>query len=156
MNVELTIPGGDAMGRVFLTWSPVEAQARLVNPTGTAAVPITLRSAGSGGGLRFATIRTHLGTPTLALSLPVNGAPVRFFVAGEFGRPSANLGDGVIEARGGGSLVLGSKRVTVRVRKNAQTLSVGERDRFLAALATLNGGGAGRFREFRDMHVDAE
>lgn len=154
MNVELTIPGADAMGRVFLTWTPVEAQARLVNPSGTAAVPITLRSAGSGGGLRFATTRTHLGTPTLALSLPVSGAPVRFFVAGEFGRPSVNLGDALIEARGAGSLgVLGTKRVTVRIRKNAQTLSAGERDRFIAALATLNGGGAGRFRDFRDMHV---
>jgi tyrosinase len=156
MNVELALPGADAMGRVFLTWTPVEAQARVVSPTGTAAVPITLRSAGSGGALRFATTRTHLGTPTLALSLPASGAPVRFFVAGEFGRPSVNLGDAVIEARGGGSLgVLGTKRVTVRIRKNAQTLSPAERDRFLAALATLNGGGTGRFRDFRDMHVDA-
>ena len=156
MNVELTIPGADAMGRVFLTWTPVEGQAGLVNPTGTAPVPITLRSAGPGGGLRFATTRTHLGTPTLALSLPVSGAPVRFFVAGEFGRPSVKLGDAVIEARGADPLgVLGRKRVTVRIRKNAQTLSAGERDRFLAALGTLNGGGAGRFRDFRDMHVRA-
>ena len=156
MNVELTIPGADAMGRVFLTWAPVEAQARLVNPTGTAAVPIALRSAGSGGGLMFATTRTHLGKPTLELSLPVSGAPVRFYVAGEFGRPSVNLGDAVIEALGPGSVgVLGTKRVTVRIRKNAQALSPAERDRFLAALGTLNGGGSGRFRDFRDMHVDA-
>jgi tyrosinase len=43
--------------------------------------------------------------------------------------------------------------VTVRVRKNAQTLSPAERDRFVAAFGTLNGGGAGRFTDFRDMHV---
>jgi tyrosinase len=156
MNVELRIPGADAMGRVFLTWAPVQAEARLRNPTGTAGVRVTLRSTGSGGGLRFATTRTHLGTPTLALTLPVSGAPVRFFVAGEFGRPSVSLGDALIEARGAGSLgVLGSKPVTVRIRKNAQTLAAPERDRFLAALATLNGGGSGRFRDFRDMHVSA-
>jgi len=156
MNVELAIPGADARSRVFLTWAPVEARARLVNPTGTAALPVTLRSAGSGGGLRFATTPTHDGTPTLALSLPTSGAPVRFFVAGEFGRPSVNLGDAAIEAHGPGGLgVLGTKRVTVRIRKNAQNLSAGERDRFLAAFATLNGGGSGRFRDFRDMHVDA-
>jgi tyrosinase len=156
MNVEFRIPGADALGRVFLTWTPVEAQARLVSPTGTTAVRVTLRSAGAGGGLRFATTRTHLGTPTLALNLPVSGAPVRFFVAGEFGRPSVALGDAAIEARGAGSLgVLGTKPLTVRIRKNAQTLSAAERDRFVAALATLNGGGAGRFRDFRDMHVDA-
>jgi tyrosinase len=154
MTVDLVLPGADASGRVFLTWTPVQAQARLLDPTGTAAVQITLRSVGPGGRLRFATTRTHLGTPTLSLSLPVSGAPVRFFVAGEFGRPSIALGDAVIEARGAGSLgVLGTRPVTVRVRKNAQRLSAAERDRFLAALATLNGGGSGRFRDFRDMHV---
>jgi tyrosinase len=156
MNVDLTLPGADALGRVFLTWTPVEAKARLINPTGTAPASITLRSVGAGGGLRFATVRTHLGTPTLTLRLPASGAPVRFFVAGEFGRPSLDLGDAVIEARGAGSLgVLGTRPVTVRIRKDAQTLSAGERDRFIGALATLNGGGAGRFSDFRDMHVSA-
>lgn len=154
VNVVITIPGSDAMGRAFLTWTPVEALARLVNPSGTAAVAVTFRSAGPGGGLRFATTRTHLGASTLPLTLPISGAPVRFFVAGEFGRPSVQLGDAMIEARGSAG-VLGTKRVTVRIRKNAQTLSAGERDRFVAALGTLNGGGTGRFRDFRDMHVDA-
>ncbi len=113
MNVEINIPGADAAGRVFLTWIPREAQARLINATGTAAVPITLRSAGASGGLRFAITRTHLGTPMLPLSLPATGAPVRFFVAGEFGRPSLNLGDALIEALGAGSVgVLGRKPVT--------------------------------------------
>ena len=156
MTVELVLPGADATGRVFLTWTPVQAEARLVNPSGTADVNVTLRNVGPGGRLRFARTRTHLGAPTLSLALPVSGAPVPFFVAGEFGRPSLELGDAVIEARGAGSLgVLGSKAVTVRIRKDAQTLSAAERDRFLAALATLNGGGSGRFRDFRDMHVMA-
>lgn len=156
MNVEIRIPGADALGRVFLGWTPVAATARLVNPVGTAPVSITLRNAGTGGRLRFATTRTHLGTSTLALNLPIEGSPVRFFVAGEFGRPSASLGDAVMQARRTGTtIVLGTRRVTVRVRKNAQTLSAAERDRFVAAFATLNGGGAGRFRDFRDMHVSA-
>jgi tyrosinase len=156
MNVDIRIPGADALGRVFLTWTPVAATARLVNPVGTAPVPITLRNAGTGGRLRFATTRTHLGTNTLALNLPIDGRPVRFFVGGEFGRPSASLGDAVIQARRTGTTtVLGTRRVTVRVRKNAQTLSPAERDRFVAALGSLNGGGAGRFRDFRDMHVSA-
>jgi tyrosinase len=155
MHVEIRISGADAMGRVFLTWAPVAAEARLLNPPGSSAVRVTLRNGGSGGGLRFATTRT-VGTPTLALKLPVSGAPVRFFVAGEFGRPSASLGDAVIEAAGSTAVgVLGKKPVTVRVRKDAQTLSPAERDRFVGALATLNGGGTGRFREFRDMHVTA-
>ena len=86
--------------------------------------------------------------------LPVSGAPVRFFVAGEFGRPSVTLGDTTIEARGTGSLgVLGSKPVTVRIRKDAADAhappsATGSSPRS----ATLNGGGSGRFRDFRDMH----
>lgn len=156
MNVEIRIPGADALGRVFLTWTPIEATARVLNPVGTAAIGVTLRNAGSGGRVRFATTRTHRGTPTLALTLPIDGTPVKFFVAGEFGRPSVSLGDAIIQARRTGtSTVLGRKPLTVRVRKNAQTLSPAERDRFVAAFGSLNGGGAGRFRDFRDMHVDA-
>src|SRR5918999_1480464 len=153
MNVEIRVPGADALGRVFLTWTPVEATARVLNPVGTTSIRTTLGNAGSGGGVRFATTRT-LGTPTLALTLPIDGTPVRFFVAGEFGRPSVSLGDAVIEARRTGTTtVLGRKPVTVRVRKNAQTLTPAERDRFVAAFGTFNGGGAGRFSDFRDMHV---
>jgi tyrosinase len=154
MTVELVLPGADAVGRVFLTWTPIQARARLLNPTGTTDVAITLRSLGPAGRLRFATTRTHPGTPTLSLTLPVSGAPVTFWVAGVFGRPSVELGDTVIQARRAGSTqVLGSKPVTIRIRKNANLLTAGERDRFLAALATLNAGGTGRFRDFRDMHV---
>ena len=113
------------MGRVFLTWTPVEAQARLVNPTGTDAVRVTLRSAGPVGGLRFATTRTHLGTPTLALSLPVErsaGSLLRRRASSDARAPPSATR--LIEARGAGTLgVLGTKPVTVRVRKNAQTLS---------------------------------
>jgi hypothetical protein len=39
---------------------------------------------------------------------------------------------------------VGSKAAMVRIRKNAQTLSIPERDRFLAALGALNAQGQGR------------
>ena len=42
----------------------------------------------------------------------------------------------------------------VRVRKNANTLTPGERDRFVSAFAQLNNQGAGRFTDFRDMHTN--
>ena len=153
MHVEFRIPGADALGRVFLAWTPVPAEARLVNPTGAAPVRVTLRSAGKAR-LLFSRKPTRL-TKTLVLNLPASGAPVRFFVAGQFGFPSFRLGDAVIEARHATLGRLGKKALTVRVRKDAETLTPAERDRFLAAFATLNGGGAGRFRDFRDMHVSA-
>ena len=43
----------------------------------------------------------------------------------------------------------------VRIRKNATTLTDPERDRFVAALGTLNGRGAGKYADLRAMHVAA-
>ena len=42
----------------------------------------------------------------------------------------------------------------VRVRKDAQTLTIAERNRFLSALARLNSGGFGAYQSYRDMHTD--
>lgn len=42
----------------------------------------------------------------------------------------------------------------VRIRKNANTLTPGERDRLVSAFAKLNNQGAGRFTDFRDMHTN--
>jgi tyrosinase len=154
MNVEIQIPGADTQGRVFLTWTPAKATARLRNGPASGTVAVTLRNKppAAGGRVEFATTRTHNGTPTLALNLPADGTPVPFFIAGEFERPSAALGDAVVEAVGPGNAVLGSVATMVRVRKNAESLSNAERDRFLSAFGTLNGQGLGRFTAFRDMH----
>jgi tyrosinase len=43
----------------------------------------------------------------------------------------------------------------VRIRKNANLLSEGERERFLAAFAKLNDAGLGPFVNFRNMHTSA-
>ena len=42
----------------------------------------------------------------------------------------------------------------VRIRKNANTLTTAERDRFVAAFAQLNNQGLGRFADFRNMHTN--
>jgi tyrosinase len=60
-------------------------------------------------------------------------------VAGEFGTPSINDKDGIVEAREGTATgpVLGSKALMVRIRKDANTLTPSERDRFLFAWRKL-------------------
>jgi len=73
-------------------------------------------------------------------------------IAGRFGRASVNNTDVKIEARNG-TTVVGAVKIMVRIRKNANTLTAGERDRFVAAFAQLNNQGAGRFTDFRDMHT---
>jgi tyrosinase len=155
MNVQIDIKGADAQGRVFLTWTPVQATAKIVDGTGAGA-DIVLRSTGTVGGVVFDTVRSDQGAASLELSLPGNGQPVSFWIAGEFQKPSSAYGDAVVQATDKTTgAVLGSKAVMVRIRKNAQTLPAAERDRFLAALGTLNARGQGAYRNFREMHVNA-
>src|SRR3989442_13429524 len=122
MIVQLDITGADPQGRVFLTWSPVKATARLVNGPGAGTVDIVLHSTGTVGGLVFDTVRSDHGAGSLTLGLPGDGTPLSFWIAGEFQRPSSAYGDAVVQAEDINSgTVLASKAVMVRIRKNAQT-----------------------------------
>jgi tyrosinase len=152
MNVQIDIASADQQGRVFLTWAPIKATARIVNGTGAAA-NVVLNSAGTGGGLVFDTARSDQGASSLQLSLPADESAVTFWIAGEFQKPSSTYGDAVVQATDGSSVVLGSRSLMVRIRKNAIQLSVPERNRYLTALGTLNAQGQGAYRDFRDMHV---
>lgn len=159
MNVAIEIPRTDSAGRTYLTWAPVQAKARLTGAGGSGRVDVTLRDSGAVGHVQLAAIRTHRGASSLLLSLPRSGAWVPFWIAGVFQSPSRNYGDAGIEAVDAGGAALGSRTMMIRVRKNAIDLDAGERARFLAALATLNGAGLGRFKDVRAMHArlfDAE
>jgi tyrosinase len=157
MPVDIKFPQYDSQNRAFVTWRPVEVKLGLTGvPPIPAIVPVTLsaQTIGGGGQLNFSTTLTHLGTPTLNVNLPANGTVVRVWVGGRFPAASKNHGDVVLQVRRttGGAL-LGSHPLMVRVRKDANVLTAAERNRFLAALATLNGAGAGSYKDFRDMHV---
>jgi len=157
MKVELQINNSTSPGARFVSWAPSPCRIRVTDPTGVATptvnVTITGASAASAGAVVFRKNPTGLFSNSLAVSLPINGTSVSFFTAGRFGRPSANNGDVKIEARNGTTLV-GSVTVMVRIRKNANALTAGERDRFVAAFAKLNNQGLGRFTDFRDMHTN--
>src|SRR5262249_12491558 len=137
-------------------WAPCPCRIRMTNPSGatspTVSVRITGRPASGGGEIVFRRDTTGAFSNAVTLPVPSNGTSVPFFVAGRFGRPSSSNGDVTLEARAGTTLV-GSILVMVRIRKNANTLTVAERDRFVAAFAQLNNQGAGRFADFRDMHT---
>lgn len=154
MPVQIDITGADPQGRVFLTWTPVPATARLVGGTAPGPLNIVLSSAGAVGGLVFDAVRSDQGTANLPLVLPGNGQPATFWIAGEFQRPSSAYGDAVVQATDTAGNVVGSKAVMVRVRKDAQTLPAPERDRFLGTLGMLNAQGQGAYRDFRDMHTN--
>jgi tyrosinase len=157
MDVELQINNGTSADTRFVSWCPAPCRIRVTNPSGTASptvnVTITAVSAAGGGAVVFRAGITRSFSNSLTLRVPTNGTSVPFVVAGRFGRPSVNNGDVRVEARVGTTLV-GSTRLMVRIRKNANALTAGERDRFVSAFAQLNNQGLGRFADFRNMHTD--
>ena len=157
MAIQISIASTDSAGRIVLGWTPMQATLRFLNGPGPAvSVPAVATSTGSGGGLVLSTSRTHRGGRTLALEIPGDGSPVQFWVAGEFGRPSSDIGDAAIRITDSATGAdLGGTIATVRIRKDAQSLAPVERDRFLAAFGMLNARGTGRFRDYRDMHVQS-
>jgi len=157
VQAEIRFPKYDAQGRAFVTWRPVEVKLKLTQvPAGSANVGVTVsaKTTATGGRLSFANTLTHQGAATLDVTLAATGAALSIWVGGEFGAASARHGDVAVEVRTrpDGQL-LGTHPLMVRVRKDANALTPAERDRFLAALATLNGAGTGRYKDFRDMHV---
>jgi tyrosinase len=156
VDAELQINNNVEPNARFVTWGRSPCRIRMTDPTGAASDPVNVRltsvSGATGGAVRFSASLTGALSNSLTLPLPTGGASVPFFVAGRFGQPSTNLGDVTIEAKSGTTLV-GSVDLMVRIRKNANTLTNGERDRLIAAFAQLNNQGLGRFSDFRDMHT---
>lgn len=147
----------------YVGWAPSPARIRLTDATGmpplVPTVAVTLRSSAvaGAGSVRFrpaGAANTVAGIATLALQLPRDGTSVPFEVMGHFGRASSNDRDTRIDVLAG-NVSIGSIELMVRVRKDANNLTSGERDRFVAALAQLNNRGTGRFADFRNMHTAA-
>jgi len=157
MNVELQINNSINPKAQFVSWAPSPCRIRVTNPSGAITPTVTIRlsstSAATGGAVVFRKGTTGAFSNTLTLTVPINGTSVPFFVAGKFGRPSSSNADVRIDARFG-TLLVGSVKVMVRIRKNANDLTPAERDRLVSAFAQINNQGAGRFADFRDMHTN--
>jgi tyrosinase len=156
MNVGIEINSSSNASARFIGWTPVACRVRITDPIGTSAatavVTLSGSSAAAAGAVVFGAGSAGAFSNQINLTLPVSGVSATFFLAGRFGRPSSIPGDVTVRATFQGAVV-GSVPVMVRVRKNAQTLTPGERDRFVAAMAQLNNQGLGRFADFRDMHT---
>src|SRR3954452_22522965 len=89
-QIAFTVGGEDTAGRNYLTWAAVEGTARLVDAPAADPVTVSLGTAeGNGGRLEFSASRDGTRTGSLELSLPADGTPVSFWVAGAFGQPSS-------------------------------------------------------------------
>jgi tyrosinase len=150
----------------YVAWRPVRAQLRQIPGPGPAAdMAVTVRnmSAITGGALAFGpspalteNVQPPAMAPTLGLTLPGDGSSVAFFVAGDFGKPSANDKDAVLEVvRASDGLVLGREGLMVRIRKNGNNLTANERDRLLYAIARLNNVGLNNYVVYQQIHAVA-
>lgn len=158
MRTAITLNGNPSPSANYVSWAPSPAQIRLADPTGaTGPVAVTLRNQRTdvGGQLVFFSALSGTGQDTLQLTLPVDGSPVPFFAAGRFGRASVADKDAAIQVVTSAGVSLSVTQLMVRVRKNANLLNAAERTRFLAALASFNNRGLGRFIDIRDMHRDS-
>jgi len=126
----------------YLTWSPVVVQVKLAQPSASGPVAVILQNMDAvGGQLVFGPAPPTTGTipyptqPAVPVSIAADGATwSEVVVAGSFGHASTRDKDAVLEVRTSGGQVLGREAMMVRVRKNAETLTTEERDRFLRAL----------------------
>jgi tyrosinase len=163
MQVGIEINNSSSSNARYVTWAPSGCRIRVTNPVGLigpqAQVTLSRVVSAAGGSIEFSKTATGPFSASLILGVPKNGSSVNFFVRGVFGRPSSSDGDVRIEAKAKPNPFVAVSKVgqvslMVRVRKDAMALSAQERSRLLAAFATLNNQGLGRFTDFRDMHVN--
>jgi tyrosinase len=159
VRAEIIFSGDASAASRYVGWAPVPAQARLSDPT-DATGPVTVRlrnqSTTGGGQVVFFSAIPGAARDDLQLTLPVAGTPVQFFLAGRFQRPSIADRDANLDIVDTASnQAIGTASLMVRIRKNANTLTTAERNRLLAAFATLNDRGMGRFADFRNVHTSA-
>jgi tyrosinase len=156
MNVAILVNNSASPQARYLTWAPSPCSIKVTDPSGAVlpGVAVQLSSVASTGGgtVVFRSGTTGAFTASLTITTSATGQGT-FFAAGKFGSASSKDGDVKIHAKIGAT-VAGSVPVMVRIRKNANTLSAGERDRIVGAFATLNDNGKGKFTDFRNMHTN--
>jgi tyrosinase len=157
LTIEVRLNGSADAAARYVGWAPSPLELRVSDADGaTAPVRVRLRTKpGSRGRLQFRRRPADAPQPEVTLDLDHRGGPTALLVAGEFGFPSRADRDTTLEVlRGTSTTVVGSIRLMVRIRKDAETLTTAERGRFLRAMSRLNDRGAGPFRDFRNTHLD--
>lgn len=143
-NIEIQINNNASSVDDYITWSPMPCRIRQVG--GDTPVTVNLRNAANTEGrvlfAEGAMLAVHTSTatrPTLNnVTLPANGDWVEFYIAGQFGSPSINDKDAIIEITNTNNELIGREALMVRIRKNANTIQPIERERFINTLITLN------------------
>ncbi|MEM7338783.1 MAG: tyrosinase family protein [Actinomycetota bacterium] len=158
-TVEVSIRGSTATAGHYFTWSPVDCTARVTDPDGAVdpvAITVRNRTHTAGAPLTFRAAAAEAPADQLPLLLDVAGAPTSFQIVPVFQSASEeNHSAGIVVDVAGEVDASVEISAMVRIRPDADTMTTAQRDRYLTAFAALNDGGAGRFQDFRDMHLDS-
>jgi len=147
----------------FVCWTPVKSRIRLLAPPADAGLKVVLRTITSttgSGAVGFLPVDSDVLTSPAAqlqIELKKDGRWTDFYVAGL--KASSASKDVSIRAELADGTPVATNSLMVRVRKNAETLTLPERTAFLRALATWKSrpGQARptRFEDFYTAHADA-
>jgi tyrosinase len=128
----------------YVAWAPTFCRIKWTNPP-SAAATLTVRLQNMPGTNRLAFADNTLAggntakNATVNLTLSGDGSWVNFYLAGNYPNSSLTDKDAVIEVIDQGtSTLMAREAVMVRIRKNANTLSVPERDRYLKAIKKMD------------------
>jgi tyrosinase len=156
MGFTLTINGSRASESRYVGWTPSPCVLRVtgIDRLTTKVVRVSNKARAGGGKLVFYEKAVGPAKKTLKLNVAALGGSARFWVGGEFGNASrADRDTAIVVSRKPGAPAVLTVPCMVRVRKDANTLTSAERDRFLRAIAAANNQGNGVFQLVRDMHV---
>lgn len=139
----------------YVVYTPVRCTLRLINGQ-PGATPVSIQLSNNntqqGGQLVFYTDLTSVASSTLTLEVPGNGSLASFYIGGKLNATSINYNDAAINFRHNSQSLL-LVRFTVRARKNANSITPLERDKFLNAFVKLVQ--SGKYQKFLDMHNEA-
>lgn len=156
MSVEIFVNFTRNPVRNYVTWSPARCAIRSTDGVAR-TVTLTNGNPAAGGQVVFMTSADTASAATLQVNVPATGFG-EFYVAGRFDQTtgqafsSTSDGDASIQVSDATGTSLATQPLMVRVRKDAATLTNGERDRFLSALVSLNQ--RGDFVDFQNIHTN--
>lgn len=163
MRIEFEIHGQRNRNHAYFTWTPRECLiGELDGVTGVSRLTFRNSDTTTGGQVVFGLSRSGPFEDELEVDVDFDLQLPAIFVAGKFdgntGTSFASVEEDdaafeVVQSSSGA--VVGNQNAMVRIRKNANELTDGERDRFLEAFGKLNDSGTGDFRSFRLTHTTA-
>jgi tyrosinase len=127
----------------YISWAPTSCRIKWLDaPTSTATLNVTLRNMPGTNRLRFAGTSPASGStatnPTITVTLNGDGSWAQFYIAGNNGNASLNDKDAVMKVIDPANNLLSREAVMVRIRKNVNSLTPAERDRYLEALREVH------------------